>query len=217
MVWCGVVWCGVVWCGVAPPRALDDEELFIMEGSKMGTHVHADGVRKMPQKCGTNPPSDSEDLVDEPQLRTSITGTSATCTPNCNCGISMKFCTVWTKKAPVRHNNGHEHLVQDCTWTRTLVIAHNGSTNCPRTAPVPSPRGEQLHSGGGVGWWWWWWCGVVVVVVVVVVWRHPEPSTTTNSSSSRAEKRALTSMRTECEKCRKMSLKPESVHHPESS
>ena len=40
--------------------------------------------------------------------------------------------------------------------------------------------------------------------------RHSEPSTMKNSSSSRAEKRALTSMRTECEKCRKM-------HHPTSS
>ena len=38
--------------------------------------------------------------------------------------------------------------------------------------------------------------------------RHPEPWTTKNSSSSRAEKRALTSMRTECEKCRKMRQKP---------
>ena len=34
--------------------------------------------------------------------------------------------------------------------------------------------------------------------------RHPEPSTTKNYSSSRAEKWALTSMRTECEKCSKM-------------
>ena len=39
---------------------------------------------------------------------------------------------------------------------------------------------------------------------------HPEPSTTKNSSSSRAEKWALTSMRTECEKCRKMRQKPPS-------
>ena len=43
--------------------------------------------------------------------------------------------------------------------------------------------------------------------------RHPEPSTTKNSSSSRAEKWALTSMRTECEKCGKMRQKN---HHQTS-
>ena len=47
--------------------------------------------------------------------------------------------------------------------------------------------------------------------------RHPEPSTTKNSSSSRAEKWALTSMRTECKKCHKMRQTPDSANHLESS
>ena len=47
--------------------------------------------------------------------------------------------------------------------------------------------------------------------------RHPKPSTTKNSSSSRAEKWALTSRRTECEKCYKMRQKTQLCHSSGSS
>ena len=81
----------------------------------MGTHVHADGVRKMPQNVA-KAPLDSEDLVDEPQLRTA----TAECprnselseprhmslhingrvnqTKNCTCKIFTVCCTVCAVK-----------------------------------------------------------------------------------------------------------------------
>ena len=47
----------------------------------------------MPQKCGEIHHQTAKTLSMR-QLRASMTGTSATCSPNCNCGISTEFCTV---------------------------------------------------------------------------------------------------------------------------
>ena len=82
----------------------------------MGTHVHADGVRKMPQNAAKSP-SDSEDLVDEPQLRIATAESPRNSVPseprhlslhnngrvnskakNCTCEIPTVCCTVCTVK-----------------------------------------------------------------------------------------------------------------------
>ena len=68
--------------------ALDDEELFIVEGSKNWR-----SSAKIDAKCGEIHHQTVKTLS-MTQLRASITRTSATCSPNCNCGTSTEFCTV---------------------------------------------------------------------------------------------------------------------------